>query len=341
MTIQEDNNQGSEDKSIIDIGDVKIKKDGTVSLKSIHEEVDVRLMQKISRPVCGNTLLRWYNDAIEMRNDNMENQIYSVENCNFVDVYKALQLRNGSELGSHTIELVRFFLENASTDRFLYNWGIAIGPALAAQRYLVAKQVREASITREALQRVSDILLLNIETMDLDTMQVDMKTRKVRQKYVAVTHSWGQWQVADDRTVLDGMHGVPVLNDEVIFNTLRSFIDYIAITTEYKYLWIDWACVDQDDIENQSADLHLQRTAYALADKVLCILRGPAGKVFTLANEKWGANVGKWFTHDCDMGKFRVGEHTKINFSGTGGLTQHEAEQLVQYFMLWKVQYLM
>lgn len=162
---------------------------------------------------------------------------------------------------------------------------MALGPALAVNRYFAHNQMVEEAITFDMLERADEVLLLNVKTMQIEQMSINRQYRESVQRYVAVTHSWGQWRTSSDLSQLQAIHEVPILDARVCMPNLASIAKYVDEKLQYEYMWIDWACVDQDDIVNQASDLKLQRMVYSLATDVIGILRGNIGTIFEKINE--------------------------------------------------------
>lgn len=282
------NNKESVDKLTMNDG---------VELKTI----DARTWQKANRKLYGSSLIDWAKRAKEARDKNYKNICCTMEDGTMIDAFRRLKLRSDSEIGTHTSTDHDFITKNARYEPGFYNWICAVGSEMAIRRRIIVEQLRRAALNTELIERGQEILLLNIHTMELESVEIDHNKHKAKQRYIAISHSWGPWQTGNDRFALGGLQDVPVLDQTKILPTLRSIVDYVTNYTNYSYVWVDWACVDQEDNNNQADDLWLQRTVYALADKVISVMRGSIGRFFERIKNAWFYEEPHWFNHNCDM----------------------------------------
>lgn len=111
------------------------------------------------------------------------------------------------------------------------------------------------------------IVLFDISKRELVPIQYGLK-------YMAISHSWAQWRATNDDTqFLHGLHDIPRMQSGCGYETVEQILT-IAINWGYNYIWLDWLCVDQSDLNNQQYDLMTQRYVYAMADRTLVIIRG-------------------------------------------------------------------
>ncbi|KAK8024695.1 hypothetical protein PG990_002518 [Apiospora arundinis] len=89
----------------------------------------------------------------------------------------------------------------------------------------------------------------------LRLVETSSDSRRLRAKYVALSHCWGQ--LTDDEKFCATKETMDSIRDHIPFEKLpQSFRDAVTVTRELgvRYLWIDSICIIQDDKEDWAAE---------------------------------------------------------------------------------------
>lgn len=132
--------------------------------------------------------------------------------------------------------------------------------------------------TRQLLFKFQDMnkeqLGINAGVFVIDVTTMEMVTLTNSMEYIAISHSWGKWQQAGEVELLEGVHTVPVLSADAGFSSVKDIAKQVRLRG-VNYMWLDWLCVDQNDLSTQAA-------VYSNAKEVIVILRGVESRLLTM-----------------------------------------------------------